>query len=170
MGKHIIKEGFEADFESVRKALKALDSQKCNLVKRKDGFTESKYSEKMAKILAEIQVLREIRNQLTHKELTIPEMTKDQMDNLSIDEVNHGLKSLQSRKYMNKYEPEGLIYKDTLEREAYLIGRRSILKGNDTDKVSKSKIQSLIERLSNLSDRDKSKIIMAELSRLNDGE
>ena len=164
--KSIIKPEYLQEYEEIRLKLKSLDSQKCRLIKMKDGFTESKYSEKMNSILNQIQILREMRNLITQKELTIPEMTEAQMDALNIDEVNHGLKSLQSRKYMNKYNPEGLVYRDTIYREKYLIERRRVLTEKSNESIPKSKMNSLIERVENLSLEDRNKVLMEELKKM----
>jgi hypothetical protein len=152
--KEIGTQSMDSTKEKIRLGLKSLQSDKYKLKKMKDEYPLDKYEIKMIEILKDEQILKEMRNFLNPKKITYKEMTIDMIWNLSLDEVNHGLKSLQSAKSMNKFN---LPMKEEIEsKELEFIQRRNELKGNgNSSNIKKSKIEDLLENLSLLSKDDK---------------
>jgi uncharacterized protein YejL (UPF0352 family) len=121
----------------------------------KDEYPSDRYESKMMNILREEQILKEMRNFLNPKKISYREMTLDMINNLTIDEINHGLKSLQSQKFMNKFNPS--IKEEIESQERLFIERRNKLNGKKSfdGMIKKSKIENLLENISLLSKDDK---------------
>lgn len=151
---------YNNDVEEVKKALKSIQSIKCRLKKQKG---RSDYEVEMKKVLATEQTLKEIRQYLEPKELTVPTMTSEQIKDLDYNETVRAIKSIQSKKCLNKWQPEGIEYKSACEIEKLLIEHRKTVQEVPTEQVRKSDIRNLIEDLENLKDEDKLKILEERL-------
>lgn len=158
-----VAKNYNDDVEEVKKALKSVQSIKCRLKKQKG---RKDYDVEMKKVLATEQTLKEVRQYLEPQELTVPTMTLEQIKDLDYSETVRAIKSIQSKKCLNKWEPEGIAYRSACEIEKLLVEHRKTVKEIPTEQVRKSDIRNLIEDLENLSNEDKLKILEERLKGL----
>jgi hypothetical protein len=152
-----------SDVNDVKKALKSLQSIKCRLKKQK---ARADYSVEMSKVLQQEQLLKEVRQFLEPKELTVTTMSVEQIAKLDYAETVRAIKSIQSKKCLNKFQPDGPEYQSACAIELLLIAHRKTVVEIPVEQVRKSDIINLIEDLQNLSDKDKLKILEDRLQQL----
>ena len=149
--------------EEVKKALKSLQSIKCRLKKQK---ARADYQVEMGKVLQQEQLLKEVRQFMEPKEVTVTTMSADQIAKLDYAETVRAIKSIQSKKCLNKFQPDGPEYISACEIERLLIAHRKTVAEVPVEQVRKSDIINLIEDLQNLSNKDKLKILEDRLQQL----
>ena len=81
--------------DAAMKRLKALQSAKCRLKKRK---SDADYDAKMREILAEEQVVKEVRQLFTNKKKAVPDFEQNDEDVLNYEDTIKAIKSIQSKK------------------------------------------------------------------------
>lgn len=150
------------DLEVVKKELKRLQSIKCRLLKQK---TRKDYEEKMTEVLKEEQLLKEVRNYIEPKKLTVTKMTAEDIKLLNYEETIRALKSIQSKKCLTQYEEDLVEYNEAVRIEEMLKEHRSQIRPVEETVVKKSDINSLVQNLEQLKKLDKDKVL-EELKKL----
>lgn len=134
------------DMELVKKELKRVQSVKCRLAKQKG---RKDYEAAMKECLAEEQLLKEVRNLLDPKEVTVPSMTQADVDRLDFDQTVKAIKSIQSKKTLTKWltdvEGDNDEYRNACRVEAMLLQHKQTVKPLDDALVRKSQLQALVE-------------------------
>jgi hypothetical protein len=120
----------------------------------------------MTKVLQKEQMLKEVRQLLEPKELTVTTMSAEQIAKLDYAETVRAIKSIQSKKCLNKFQPNSPAFKSACEIELLLIAHRKTVAEVPVEQVRKSDIINLIEDLQNLSDADKLQILQDRLQQL----
>lgn len=134
------------DMEQVRRALKRVASMKCNLKKQKG---RADYEAKMRETLAEEQLLKEVRQLLEPKEVTVTTMTQADVDMLDYDQTVKAIKSIQSKKthtrWLTTEEGDNDEFRKACEIEAMLKAHKELVQPLDDALVRKSQLQAIVE-------------------------
>lgn len=139
-------EEFKGSVELVNKKIKSIQSMKSRLKKQKSKPT---YNDEMATILKEEQLLKEVRNYLVPKEITVTTMTKDDIKLLNYEETVRALKSIQSKKSLTRYNEDQTEFNMACQIETWLKEHRELVKDVHDTVVRKSDINDIIEHLEN---------------------
>ena len=136
------------DVEVVKKELKRVQSAKCIHLKKK-GLPN--YEQKLAEILAEEQLLKEVRTFIAGHKKTVTTFTQDDVDQLTYDETVKALKSIQSKKSLTKWltekEGDNDQYRDACRIEEMLKEHIKQVKPIEDNTVRKSEIQNVIDTI-----------------------
>lgn len=134
------------DMEQVRKAIRRVQSMKCNLLKQKG---RSDYEAKMAQTLAEEQLLKEVRSLLEPKEVTVTTMTQSDVDMLDFDQTVKAIKSIQSKKthtrWLTPVEGDNDEFRRACAIEAMLLKHKDEVKPVEDAYIRKTELQAIIE-------------------------
>lgn len=152
-----------AEVDDVRKALKSLQTIKCRLKKQK---SRKDYEVEMEKVLVEEQTLKEIRQFMEPTKMTVTVMTSEEIKLLTYEETVRAIKSIQSKKCINKFQPESVEYLSACVIEKQLQEHRETVAEVPVDKIKKSDIMNIIEDLENLEDDIKKETILERLKGL----
>lgn len=139
-------EEFQGSVELVNKKIKSIQSMKSRLKKQKSKPT---YNDEMATILKEEQLLKEVRNYLEPKEITVTTMSKDDIKLLNYEETVRALKSIQSKKSLTRYNEDQTEFNMACQIETWLKEHRELVKDVHDTVVRKSDINDIIEHLEN---------------------
>lgn len=139
-------EEFQGSVELVNKKIKSIQSMKSRLKKQKSKPT---YNDEMATILKEEQLLKEVRNYLEPKEMTVTTMSKDDIKLLNYEETVRALKSIQSKKSLTRYNEDQTEFNMACQIETWLKEHRELVKDVHDTVVRKSDINDIIEHLEN---------------------
>lgn len=139
-------EEFKGSVELVNKKIKSIQSMKSRLKKQKSKPT---YNDEMATILKEEQLLKEVRNYLEPKEMTVTTMSKDDIKLLNYEETVRALKSIQSKKSLTRYNEDQTEFNMACQIETWLKEHRELVKDVHDTVVRKSDINDIIEHLEN---------------------
>ena len=134
------------DVVEVGKALKSVQTVKCRLKKQK---SRKDYKVEMEKVLMFEEELKQHRQSLCPKEITVTTMTEADIKLLDFAETVRALKSIQSKKCINKFQPESEAYISACKQEELLKVHRTEVQEVPTEQVRKSDIINLIEDLEN---------------------
>ena len=80
--------------ENVNRELKRVQSAKCRFIKQKG---RKDYEEVMHKILSEEQLLKEVKQLLTHKQKPVTEYEQADVDKLDFEQTMKAIASIQSK-------------------------------------------------------------------------
>lgn len=134
------------DMEQVRRALKRVASMKCNLKKQKG---RSDYEAKMRETLAEEQLLKEVRQLLEPKEVTVTTMTQADVGMLDYDQTVKAIKSIQSKKthtrWLTTEEGDNDEFRKACEIEAMLKAHKELVQPVEDALVRKTELQAIID-------------------------
>lgn len=128
--------------EEVKKALKSLQTIKCRLKKQK---ARKDYDVEMQKVLVEEQLLKEVRQYMEPQKLTVTVLTPAQIKLLDAEETTRAIKSIQSKKCLNKYQPESEAYISACAIEELLIAHRETVQEVPVERIRKSDLLNIIE-------------------------
>lgn len=131
--------------DAAMKRLKALQSAKCRLKKRK---SDADYDAKMREILAEEQVVKEVRQLFTNKKKAVPDFEQSDVDVLNYEDTIKAIKSIQSKKCLSQNEPAE--YERACAVEAMLLEHKKQVKPADETTVKKTELLTLLEELESL--------------------
>lgn len=130
--------------EQIKKELKRLASVKCRLNKQKGKKT---YQEEMDKVLEQENKLKELRDTLVQPKKTVTTLTYEDIQELSYEEVQRAIKSIQSKKSNTKWltpiEGDNDEFRDACRIESMLNERRSELQ--PTSITLKNKLSDILE-------------------------
>ena len=136
------------DMEAVKKELKKVQSVKCRLAKQKG---RSDYEQAMKEVLAEEQLLKEVRRLLDPKERAVTEFEQEDVDRLDYDQTVKALKSIQSKKTLSRWltdvEGDNDEYRSAVRIEQMLKEHREKVKPVDEAYIRKSELQAVIEAI-----------------------
>lgn len=148
----------------LNKALKRVASAKTRL-NHSPGLPD--YNEKMAAILAEEQLLKNVRAYLTEPRKTVNDLTAEDIAAMDYDEVCKAIRSIQSKKTHTKYAEDckkdenglfipgsGAMYLEACRIEEMLKARREELEPVGTVRFSKAVMREFIATLRLCSDLD----------------
>lgn len=135
---------YNNDTEMVTKKIKSVQSMKSRLKKQK---TKPTYNEEMAAIVAEEQLLKEVRQYLEPKEQTVTTMSKEDIALLNFEETVRALKSIQSKKSLTRYNEDQTEFEHACQIETWLKEHRELVKDVHDTVVRKSDINDIIEHL-----------------------
>ena len=138
------------DLEVVKKELKRVASVKCRLLKQKG---RSDYEALLADVLAEEQLLKEVRSYITGAKKTVTTFEQADVDKLTHDETIKALKSIQSKKSLTKWltgiEGDNDEYRHACKIEEMLKEHLKKVKPIEDNTVRKSDIVKVIETIEN---------------------
>ena len=136
------------DMELVRKAIRRVQSMKCNLLKQKG---RADYEAKMTATLAEEQMLKEVRNLLEPKEVTVTTMQQHDVDQLDFDQTVKAIKSIQSKKthtrWLTDVEGDNDEYRRACAIEAMLLEHKQHVKPVEDAYIRKSELQAIVDAI-----------------------
>lgn len=136
------------DMEAVKKELKKLQSTKCRLAKQKG---RSDYEQAMKEVLAEEQLLKEVRSLLDPKEKHTTEYTQEDVDRLDYDQTVKAIKSIQSKKansrWLTDVEGDNDEYRNAERIEAMLKAHRDSIKPVDEAYIRKTELITIIDTI-----------------------
>ena len=139
------------DVEKVKAALKSIQSVKCRLAKQKAKAT---YEDEMREVVAEEQLLKEVRVYLTPAKATVTTMTQEQIDLLDYDSTIKAIKSIQSKKcntqWLTNDPNENFEYMEAVRIEGLLQEHKKKVKPVEENMIRKSDLNAELERLQSL--------------------
>lgn len=136
--------------EEVKKAIRSLQSRKSRLRKQK---SRKDYNELMTEILKQEQTLKEVRDYFEPKNIPVPEMTKEDIELLNLDETNKAIKSIQSKKCNTQHLTSNILDNEEYQKacliEEMLLDHKENIRPIEESVVRKSDINDLIDHLEN---------------------
>lgn len=138
--------------ETVKKALKSVQSQKCRLGKQR---ARKDFDVEMTKVLKEEKLLQDVRAYLDPPKLTVTTMSAEQIANLDYEQTVRAIKSIQSKKCLTQYTDDKVEYNRACEIEDLLKTHRETIKPEHKSLVRKSDIDNLVESIEQQESIDK---------------
>lgn len=148
----------------LNRALKRVASAKTRL---NHAPNHPEYQTKMLAVLAEEQLLKNVRSYLTEPRKTVNDLTAEDIAAMNYDEVCKAIRSIQTKKTHTKYAEDckkdesglfipgsGAMYIEACRIESMLQERRAELKPLGTTGFSKSALRELIATLRVCTDLD----------------
>ena len=136
------------DVENVKKELKRVASAKCRLLKMK-GLPD--YEEKLQAILAEEQLLKEVRTYIVGHKKTVTTFEQADVDQLTYDETVKAIRTIQSKKSLTKWlttvEGDNDEYRAACKIEEMLKQHMTTVKPIEDNTIRKSDLQSVIDTI-----------------------
>jgi len=151
------------DINAVKIELKRLQSIKCRLSKQK---ARKDYESKMTEVLKEEQLLKEVRNYLEPKKVTVTTMTLEQIKELTYDETIKAIKSIQTKKCLSQYDTDLTEYDKAVEIEELLKKHRDSNRPLNDNVVSKNTINDLINNVEQQEQKIDKDWILEQLKKL----
>ena len=148
------------DLFEVAKELKRIQSVKCRLKKQKG---RSDYDELMKNVLAEEQLVKEVRQLLDPKEKSVTKYEQEDVDQLDYDEVVKAIRSIQSKKTLTRWltteDGNNDEYRNACRIEEMLIERRNQIKPVDNEYVRKTDLQTIIDTIESSGNLSQERIV-----------
>lgn len=148
------------DMEMVKKELKKVQSVKCRLAKQKG---RSDYDQAMKEVLAEEQLLKEVRRLLDPKERAVTEFEQEDVDRLDYDQTVKALKSIQSKKTLSRWltevEGDNDEYRNAVRIEEMLKKHRDEVKPVDEAYIRKSELQAVLDAIESAGEVSQDRIV-----------
>ena len=136
------------DVLKVQSELKRIQSVKCRLKKQKGKST---YQAEMEAVLAEEQLLKEVRQLLNPKEKSVTMFEQDDIANLDYDETVKAIKSIQSKKTLTRWltpeEGNNDEFRNACRIEKMLLELKAQIKPIDETTVRKTDLETIIETI-----------------------
>lgn len=133
------------DAELVRKAIRRVQSMKCNLLKQ-TGRPD--YEIKMRATLDEEQLLKQVRALIEPKEVTVTTMSQSDVDKLDFDQTVKAIKSIQSKKthtrWLTDVEGDNDEFRRACAIEEMLLKHKEEVKPVEDAYIRKSELQAII--------------------------
>ena len=139
----VVVEQYNGNVEEINKKIRSLQSVKSRLKKQK---SREDYNVQMNKVLAEEQLLKEARDYLLPKKVTVTTMSEQDIEKLTYDETVRAIKSIQSKKCLVQFDDKA-EYELACKIEEQLKAHREVVKEHAPTLVKKSKINDLIHHL-----------------------
>ena len=140
----------KCDMELVRKELKRIQSVKCRLKKQKGKST---YEQEMKSVLAEEQLLKEVRDLIEPHEKPTTQLTQEDIEKFDYDQTMRAIRSIQSKKTLSQYLTEVQFdndeYRNACRIEEMLLEHKQTVKPLDQNQIYKTQIQAVIETIEN---------------------
>ena len=136
------------DVLKVQSELKRLQSVKCRLKKQKGKST---YQAEMEAVLAEEQLLKEVRQLLNPKEKSVTMFEQADVENLDYDETIKAIKSIQSKKTLTRWltteEGNNDEFRNACRIEKMLLEHKAQIKPVDETTIRKTDLETIIETI-----------------------
>lgn len=136
------------DVLKVQSELKRVQSVKCRLKKQKGKST---YQAEMEAVLAEEQLLKEVRQLLNPKEKSVTMFEQDDVMNLDYDETIKAIKSIQSKKTLTRWltpeEGNNDEFRNACRIEKMLLEHKAQIKPVDETTIRKTDLETVIETI-----------------------
>lgn len=136
------------DVLKVQSELKRIQSVKCRLKKQKGKST---YQAEMEAVLAEEQLLKEVRQLLNPKEKSVTMFEQDDVENLDYDETVKAIKSIQSKKTLTRWltpeEGNNDEFRNACRIEKMLLEHKAQIKPIDETTIRKTDLETIIETI-----------------------
>lgn len=146
--------------ENVNRELKRVQSAKCRFIKQKG---RKDYEEVMHKILSEEQLLKEVKQLLTHKQKPVTEYEQADVDKLDFEQTMKAIASIQSKKsrtiYLTAEAGDNDEYRNAVRIEKMLLAHKDNIKPVDEAYIRKSDLQAIIDTIENNLDLTNERII-----------
>lgn len=149
-------EKFNSDLEELKKELKRVQSVKCRLKAQK---MRKDYTAEMTKTLQYEQLLKEAKDYLEPKKVTVTTMTVEDISILTYDETIKAIKSIQSKKCHSQWLENKEIYEDACRIEQQLLAHKSETRPIDESVVKKTDVKTFITEIENLEEVSKEYIL-----------
>lgn len=141
------------DLELVAKELKKIQSVKCRLKKEK-GRTD--YNKLMSNVLAEEELLKEVRQLLDPKEKFVTEFTEEDVKRLDYDQTIKAIRSIQSKKVHTRWltceDGNNDDYRQACKIETMLISHRDEIKPVEDTYIRKTDLVTIIDTIKSSGD------------------
>lgn len=136
------------DVLRVQSELKRVQSVKCRLKKQKGKAT---YQTEMEAVLAEEQLLKEVRQLLSPKEKAVTMFEQADVENLDYDETVKAIKSIQSKKTLTRWltpeEGNNDEFRNACKIEKMLLEHKAKIKPVDETTIRKTDLETIIETI-----------------------
>ena len=136
------------DVLKVQSELKRIPSVKCRLKKQKGKST---YQAEMEAVLAEEQLLKEVRQLLNPKEKSVTMFEQADVENLDYDETIKAIKSIQSKKTLTRWltteEGNNDEFRNACRIEKMLLEHKAQVKPVDETTIRKTDLETIIETI-----------------------
>lgn len=156
-----------ATIEEVKKELKRIQSVKCRLKKQK--FRED-YEVEMTKVVKQEQVIKEVKQFMEPKKMTVTTMTFEDIKLLDFDETQKAIKSIQSKKCNSQFTKASLEdnveYQEAVKIEKMLQEHKLTIKPITDKVVRKSTVNDLISQLEDQQDDVSKDYILEQLKNM----
>lgn len=133
------RKAFNDDLEAVKSKLRSIQSQKSKLIRHK---STADYDQKLATILEQEQLLKEVRSILEPKKTPVTQMTQADIKKLDYNSAMNARRSIQSTKCLSFDDPEKKTKCEQIEK--MLTEHINSIKPIDDGLVRKSEIQAVI--------------------------
>lgn len=131
--------------DAAMKRLKALQSAKCRLKKKK---SDADYDAKMREILAEEQLVKEVRQLFTNRKKSVPEFEQEDINVLNFEDTIKAIKSIQSKKCLSQNDTSE--YQKACKVEQMLLEHKKLVRPADETSVKKTELRTLLDELESL--------------------
>lgn len=139
---------FNNDLVLVNKKIKSIQSQVCNL-KKKKGLKN--YQELLSQLRAEEDLLKDVKNLLNPKEKFVPDYDQEDVDRLDYDQTIKALKTIQSKKYHTRWltdvEGDNDEFRQACKVEQMLNDHKSKIKPVDEQYIRKTDLVTIIDTI-----------------------
>lgn len=136
------------DVLKVQSELKRIQSVKCRLKKQKGKST---YQAEMEAVLAEEQLLKEVRQLLNPKEKSVTMFEQADVENLDYDETIKAIKSIQSKKTLTRWltteEGNNDEFRNACRIEKMLLEHKAQIKPVDETTIRKTDLETILETI-----------------------
>lgn len=148
------------DLVKVASELKRIQSVKCRLKKQRGKST---FEADMRAVLAEEQLLKDVRALLDPKEKPVTMYEKDDIENLDYDETIKAIKSIQSKKTNTKWltasEGDNDEYRNACRIEKMLLEHKATIKPIDETTIRKTELETIIETIESSGNLSQERIV-----------
>lgn len=148
------------DLLKVQSELKRIQSVKCRLKKQRGKST---YQAEMAAVLAEEQLLKDVRQLLNPKEKTVTTFEQEDVENLDFDETIKAIKSIQSKKTLTRWltteEGNNDEFRNACRIEKMLLEHKAKIKPVDETTIRKTDLETVIETIESSGELSTARIV-----------
>lgn len=145
---------YNDDLGLVQKKLRSLQSQKSKLIKHKGS---ADYDQKLATILEQEQLLKEVRSILEPKRVPVTMMTADDIKELDYHSAMNARRSIQSTKCLSFDDPDKKAKCEEIEK--MITEHISNIKPIEDGLVRKTEIQAIINAIKTADKMSKAEIV-----------
>lgn len=139
---------FNNDLEKIEKALRSIQSKKCNLAKT--PFRPN-YDQLMTETLQREQMLKQAKNLLKPKEKFVTDYDQEDVDRLDYEETMKAIKSIQSKKFhtrwLNGTEGDNDEFRKACKIEDMLLKHKDNIKPIEDTTIRKTDLVTIIDTI-----------------------
>lgn len=143
-----VVEEFNGDIEKIEKALRSIQSKKCNLAKTP---FKPNYDKLMTEVLQREQMLKQAKNLLKPKEKFVTDFDQEDVSRLDYEETMKAIKSIQSKKFHTRWltpvEGDNDEFRKACEIEEMLLNHKNNIKPIEDTTVRKTDLVTIIDTI-----------------------